>query len=68
MKSGVSAEELAKIAGVKATTVRKIAHDLLEPLGRDPESHDVSELTSRWGSLVLTHARTAERKRTIGQD
>jgi DNA-directed RNA polymerase specialized sigma24 family protein len=32
MKSGVSAEELAKIAGVKATTVRKTAHELLELL------------------------------------
>jgi len=42
MKSGVSAEELAKIAGVKATTVRKIAHELLELLERDLESHGVA--------------------------
>jgi len=28
MKSSVGAEELAKIAGVKATTVRKLAHEL----------------------------------------
>ena len=42
MKSGVSAEELAKIAGVKAATVRKIAHELLELLERDLESHGVA--------------------------
>lgn len=38
MKSGVSAEELAKIAGVKATTVRKTAHELFELLERDLKS------------------------------
>jgi len=42
MKSGVSAEELAKIAGVKAATVRKIARELLELLERDLESHGVA--------------------------
>jgi DNA-directed RNA polymerase specialized sigma24 family protein len=42
MESGVSAEELAKIAGVKATTVRKIAHELLELLERDLESQGVT--------------------------
>ena len=41
MKSGVSAEDLAKIAGVKAATIRKIAHELLELLERDLESHGV---------------------------
>ena len=38
----MSAEELAKIAGVKATTVRKIAYELLELLERDLENHGVS--------------------------
>jgi len=42
MKSGVSAEELAKIAGVKATTVRQIAHELLELLEHDLEAHGVA--------------------------
>ena len=42
MKSGVSAEELAKIAGVKAATVRKIAHELLELLELDLEGHSVA--------------------------
>jgi DNA-directed RNA polymerase specialized sigma24 family protein len=42
MKSGVSAKELAKIAGVKAATVRKIAHELLELLERDLESRGVA--------------------------
>jgi DNA-directed RNA polymerase specialized sigma24 family protein len=49
MRSSVSAEELAKIAGVKVTTVRKTAHELLELLKRDLESHGVSvkEVDSR---------------------
>ncbi|HYB75395.1 MAG TPA: hypothetical protein VEC08_00400 [Nitrososphaerales archaeon] len=42
MKSGVSAEELAKIAGVKATTVRRVAFELLELLELDLESHGVA--------------------------
>jgi hypothetical protein len=42
MKSGVSAEELARIAGVKAATVRKIAHELLELLEQDVESRAVA--------------------------
>ena len=42
MKSGVSAEELAKIAGVKATTVRRIAHELLELLERNLEIHVIA--------------------------
>jgi len=42
MRSRVSAEELAKIAGVKATTIRKIAHELLELLERDLERQGVT--------------------------
>jgi hypothetical protein len=42
MRSNVSAEEPGKIAGVKATTVRKIAHELLELMERDLESQGVA--------------------------
>ena len=35
MGFSVSAEELARIAGVKVTTVRRTAHELLEVLERD---------------------------------
>jgi len=42
MRSSVSAEELAKIAGVKATTVRRTAHELLELLKRDLERQGVT--------------------------
>ena len=42
MKSGVSAEELAKIAGVRAASVRRTAHELLELLERDLESRGVA--------------------------
>ena len=38
MRSRASEEELAKIAGVKVTTVRRTAHELLELLERDLES------------------------------
>jgi DNA-directed RNA polymerase specialized sigma24 family protein len=42
MRSRVSAEELAKIAGVKVTTVRRTAHELLELLERDLESQGIA--------------------------
>ncbi|HYB75509.1 MAG TPA: hypothetical protein VEC08_00985 [Nitrososphaerales archaeon] len=42
MRSSVTAEELARVAGVKAATVRRIAHELLELLERDLESHGVA--------------------------
>jgi len=42
MRSSVSAEELAKIAGVKVTTVRRTAHELLELLERDLQGQGVA--------------------------
>jgi len=41
MTSAVSAEELAKLAGVSASTVRKIANELLEVLKTDFESQGI---------------------------
>jgi DNA-directed RNA polymerase specialized sigma24 family protein len=41
MSSAVSAEELAELAGVSASTVRKIANELLEVLKTDFESQGV---------------------------
>ena len=38
----MSAEKLAEIAGVKVTTVRRTAHELLELLMQDLESHGVA--------------------------
>jgi len=46
MKSKVSAEELAKIAGVKAATIRKIAYELLEIMERDLERQGVRGVDS----------------------
>jgi hypothetical protein len=42
MRPRVSAERLAEIAGVKATTVRRLADELLELLEQDLESQGVT--------------------------